>query len=544
VIGRRDLFLAGGALAGAALLPREAAAAPGSPPAKRATPTAAEIPSGILDDATIGEIQSWMRSGKQTAASLVKACFTRADLVDSDGPQLRAILERNPDAHDIADALDRERAHKGPRGPLHGVPILLKDNIDTADKTSTTAGSLALEKSIAAKDAFIVTRLRAAGAVLLGKANLSEWANIRSNFSSSGWSGRGGQTKNPHVLDRSPCGSSSGSAAAVAAGLCAAAVGTETAGSIVCPASVCGLVGLKPTVGLASRSGIIPISSTQDTAGPIARTVADAALLMSAMIGVDPADPSTKGFKLGPHSDYTKFLDPHGLRGARIGVARNLFGATRRGDRLIEVAIEDLRRAGATVIDPAEIEGADKIFGPMMDLLLFELKATLDAFLAARGAKVKSLADVIAFNEAHAAVELAWFGQENFTKAQAKGPLTSPDYLKIKEALAIAGGRDGIDATIAKHKLDAIVAPTMGPAGPIDLICGDHFVGGDIVGPPAAAGYPHLTVPAGLVENLPVGLSFVGKAWSEPTLFKLGFAYEQATRHRRAPKFLPTISVS
>jgi amidase len=452
------------------------------------------------------------------------------------------VIEINPDARSIADALDAERKAKGARGPLHGVPVLIKDNIDTADRMMTTAGSLALEGSIAPRDAFVVERLRAAGAVIIGKTNLSEWANIRSTKSSSGWSARGGQTKNPYVLDRSPCGSSSGTGAAIAANLAAAGVGTETDGSIVCPSSVAALVGIKPTVGLVSRSGIIPISASQDTAGPMTRTVADAAALLGALAGVDPRDAATARGK-GKAVDYVKALDARALNGARIGVARKrYFGYSPPADRIIEQAIAAMKAAGAVIVDPADIPTAAVLDDCEWDILLYELKAGLNHYLRQLppGVGVRSLQDVIAFNERERGREMPFFGQEAFIEAQKKGPLTSAKYVASRRACQVRSRTRGIDAVMRQHKLDAIVAPTGSPAWPIDLVNGDHFLGASST-PAAVAGYPAITVPAGFSNGLPVGISFMGPAWSESRLIALAYAFEQATHHRVPPKFLPTL---
>ena len=462
------------------------------------------------------------------------------------GPSFTVSFETNPDAPSLADALDRERKAKGPRGPLHGIPVLLKDNIDTADRMTTTAGSLALEGSVPQIDSGVAARLRAAGAVLLAKANMSEWANIRSTHSSSGWSARGGQCRNPYVLDRNPCGSSSGSAAAVSANLCAVAVGTETDGSIVCPASNNGVVGLKPTVGLVSRAGIIPISHTQDTAGPLCRTVADAAALLSAMAGPDPRDVATRpsaGHLLG---DYPKFLDPAGLRGVRVGVARaKFFGYSDVTDRLAEAALDLLKHEGAILVDPADIPHAGEYDDDEQEVLLYELKTDLNSYLARLGprAPVKTLQDVIEFNERHRDREMPYFGQELFLQAQAKESLASPAYLKARTKCRRLSRTLGIDAVMAKHRLDVLVAPTGNPAWPTDLVNGDHFTGGSST-PAAVAGYPSISVPMGFAYGLPVNLSFFGRAWSEPTLIRAAYAYEQASKHRRPPGFLPTASLT
>ncbi|MEP6857863.1 MAG: amidase [Gemmatimonadales bacterium] len=497
-----------------------------------------------LEEVTIADLQAGMSSGRMTSHSITQLYMARIAELDRKGPTLRHVLEVNPDALSIADSLDRERKSGRVRGQLHGIPILLKDNIDTADSMTTTAGSLALEGSIPLQDAFIAAKLRSAGAVLLGKANLSEWANIRSTHSSSGWSGRGGQAKNPYVLDRNPCGSSSGSGGAVSANLCAGAIGTETDGSIVCPSSANGIVGIKPTLGLVSRSGIIPIAHSQDTAGPMARTVRDAAIILNALTGIDTRDSTTMVNRSRGQMDYTRFLDPNGLRGARIGVARaKFFGYSDVTDKLVNDAIDAMKANGAVIVDPANIETAGKFDDSELDVLLYELKADLNAYLAGLGPKapVRTLQNIIDFNENHRAQEMPWFGQELFIQAQAKGPLTDKKY---RDALAKdlrMSRTEGIDATMKKYKLDAIVAPTGGPAWVTDLVNGDHFSGASST-PAAVAGYPNINVPAGYSHNLPVGISFFGRAYSEPTLIKIAYAYEQATKHRRAPQFIPTLS--
>ena len=490
-----------------------------------------------LEETTIAELQDAMKSGRQTARSITESYLARISDVDK---QINSVIERNPDALAIAEKLDEERKAGRTRGLLHGIPILIKDNIDTADRMTTTAGSLALEGSIALRDAFIVERLRAAGVVILGKTNLSEWANFRSTRSVSGWSGRGGQTRNPYALDRNPCGSSSGSGAAAAANLCAAAVGTETDGSIVCPSTANGLVGIKPTLGLVSRAGIIPIAHSQDTAGPMARTVAAAAALLTALAGIDSRDAATRASAGKAQSDYTKFLDPNGLKGARIGVVRKSFGFNPHVDKLMEAAIDVMKRLGADVVDPADIPTAGKFETAESEVLLYEFKAGLDAYLKTLGGKapVKSIKEIIAFNEKNADREMPFFGQEIMLKAEAKGDLNSPAYRQALAKCKRLSRAEGIDAVIAKHKLDALIAPTGGPAWTTDLANGDHFTGGFST-VPAVAGYPHITVPAGFVFGLPVGISFVGRAWSEPALIKYAFAYEQATKHRKPPQFAP-----
>jgi amidase len=497
------------------------------------------VPAFELDEATITELQQAMAAGRRTARQITQLYLDRIAAIDRSGPQLRSVIEANPDALAIADRLDAERKAGTLRGPLHGIPILIKDNIATADRMTTTAGSLALEGSIAPKDSFVASRLREAGAILLGKANLSEWANIRSNHSSSGWSARGGQCRNPYVLDRNPCGSSSGSGAAVAANLAVAAIGTETNGSIVCPASSNGVVGLKPTVGLVSRSRIIPISHSQDTAGPMARTVRDAALLLAALTGVDPEDEATAA-STGRVQDYAAALDASGLQGARIGVARQFFGFNPDVDALMAAALDAIRAAGATLVD-VRLDGMDEADRASFEVLLYELKADLAAYLATLGpnAPVKSLTDVIAFNRAHRDREMPFFDQDIFELADQKGPLTDRAYL---EALATSRRitRTAIDGAMEAERLVAIVAPAGGPAWVTDHVNGDHFSGGSS-SPAAIAGYPNISVPAGAVRGLPVGLSFFGRAWSEAALLRVAYAFEQATRHRTPPSFLPTL---
>ena len=498
-----------------------------------------------LEEATLADLGSAMTAGRRTSHSITQQYLARIEELDRRGPALHLVIETNPDALAIARALDDERKLRGSRGPLHGIPVLLKDNIDTADRMTTTAGSYALEGSIPLRDAFVAQRLREAGAVILGKANLSEWANFRSTHSSSGWSGRGGQAKNPYVLDRNPCGSSSGSAAAVSANYCPLAVGTETDGSIVCPASANGVVGIKPTLGLVSRAGIIPIAHSQDTAGPMARTVRDAAIMLNVLAGVDPRDSATRGSAGKSHPDYTRSLDAGALRGARIGVARTrYFGYSDVTDKTIDVAIDALKQGGAVVVDPANIPTAGKFDDSEFEVLLYEFKADLNAYLASLGPKapVKSLQDIIDYNERHREQEMPWFGQEIMLMAQKKGPLTSRKY---RAALAMnlrMSRAEGIDAVMDKHRLDAIVAPTGSPAWPTDLINGDHFSGASSTAA-AVAGYPNISVPAGYVHGLPVGISFMGRAWSEPKLIGIAYAYEQATKHRRPPKFVPTLTL-
>ena len=500
--------------------------------------------SGI-EEATIPALQAAMLAGEVTARQLVEAYLGRIAQLDQAGPTLRAVIETNPDALKIADGLDRERAANGPRGPLHGIPILLKDNIDTADRMLTTAGSLALASMRPAQDAFVAARLRAAGAVLLGKANLSEWANFRSTHSTSGWSGRGGQARNPYALDRTPCGSSSGSATAVAANLVVASLGTETDGSILCPGAINGVVGIKPTVGLTSRGGVVPIAHSQDTVGPFGRTVTDAAIVLGALTGVDLRDPATAESAGKAHSDYTAFLESGGLRGVRIGVARErYFGYSPPTDAVIEEALAALRAEGAGLVDPADIptvKQMDESDGELT-VLLTEFKASLNAYLAGLGAEslVRSLADLIAFNTAHAAEEMPFFGQELFEMAQEKGPLTDQAYLDALASNRRLARQEGIDAVMEQQQLDALVMPTTGPAWTIDLINGDHHSGGSSQ-PAALAGYPAITVPAGEVFGLPIGITFMGRAYSEPKLIRLAFAFEQATKARRPPTFRASV---
>ncbi|HKQ90046.1 MAG TPA: amidase [Blastocatellia bacterium] len=514
------------------------------PPSSNASNQTPTVGSFELDEKTIAELQEAMKSGGMTARSIADKYLSRIAAIDKQGPRLNSVIEINPEALAAADLLDAERKSKGPRGPMHGIPVLIKDNIDTADRMATTAGSLALEGSIARRDAFIAQKLRDAGAVILGKTNLSEWANFRSTHSSSGWSGRGGLTRNPYALDRNPCGSSSGSGVAVSANLCGVAIGTETDGSIVCPASTNGIVGIKPTLGLVSRSGIIPIAHSQDTAGPMARTVTDAAILLGAIVGADPRDAVTQESAGKSFTDYTRFLDPNGLRGARIGVARKYFGFNDEVDRLMNEAIEVMKRSGATVIDPVDLATSREYENSEIEVLLYEFKHDLNKYLSELGpdARFRSLKEIIEFNEKNRAREMPYFGQEFFLRAEAKGPLTSPEYLNALEKNRRLSRKQGIDAVIAKDRLDAIVAPTGGPSWTTDLLNGDHFTGGSS-SPAAVAGYPAISVPAGFIHGLPVGISFFGAAYSEPTMIKLAFAYEQATKHRRAPGFSPTLTL-
>ena len=537
-IDRRTLFRYGAT--GAAALSLAGSGARALAPAESAA-----VPAFELDELSLTDLERRMESGQDTARGLVEKYLARIDALDRRGPMLRAVLETNPDALAVADALDKERKAGKVRGPLHGIPILLKDNVSTGDKMTTTAGSLGLEDCVAAKDAPAAKRLRDAGAIFLGKANLSEWANFRSTHSSSGWSGRGGQCRNPYALDRNPSGSSSGSGAATAANLCAAAVGSETDGSIVSPSNNCGLVGFKPTVGLVSRTGVVPISHTQDTLGPMCRSVADAAILLSAMAGADPADAAT-GDADGKAVDFRKFLDPNGAKGARIGVPRKgLFGQSPAADKVVHDALDVLKRLGATIVDPADIATVSDFGDAEFEVLLFEFKADLNAYLASLGdrAKHRTLADLIRFNEENREREMPFFGQEIFERAQAKGPLTEKAYLDALAKDTKLSRTDGIDKTMEANKLDALIAPTSGPATLIDLVNGDYGVGGSST-IPAVAGYPHVTVPGGTFRGLPVGVSFFGIAWSEPKLFAIAYAFEQATKSRKPPRFLATAELA
>lgn len=491
---------------------------------------AATAQSRDLEEITIGELGDRLRSGQLSVRSLVEQYLARIDAIDRNGPSLRSVIEMNPDALSIADALDRERQEKGWRGPLHGIPVLIKDNIDTADRMKTTAGSLALMDAPQPRDAAVVERLRASGAVILGKTNLSEWANFRSTHSTSGWSGRGGQTHNPYALDRNPCGSSSGSGAAVAANLCAAGVGTETDGSVVCPSSINGLVGLKPTLGLVGGRGIVPIAHSQDTAGPMARTVRDAAILLGAMAEGSHAQP-----------DYTKYLDTEGLRGARLGVARKFFGITADVDRLMENCLAEMKRQGAEIIDPADLPSHGKYGDAELEVLQYEFKADLNAYLETRRTGL-TLEKLIDFNEKHRQEEMPHFEQEIFVQSQKKGPLTDPTYRRALAKCQHLSRTEGIDAVLKKHNVVAIIAPTAGPAWPTDWLNGDHDTGGCST-PAAVAGYAHITVPAGFVHGLPVGISFFAGAWSEPTLLKLAYAFEQSGKARKPPRYLATAAL-
>ena len=483
------------------------------------------------EEATLAGLRASMVSGAQSSRALTEAYLARIEAID---PRLRSVIEINTDALEVADAMDEERAGSEDRGPLHGIPVLVKDNIDTADRMRTSAGSLALGEVTPARDAFVVERIREAGAVILGKTNLSEWANFRSERSTSGWSARGGQCRNPFAPDRSPCGSSSGSGVAVSANLCAVAIGTETDGSIVCPSSINGIVGIKPTLGLVSRSGVIPVAHSQDTAGPMARTVADAAALLSVLAGTDERDPATADARVEP--DYAASVDPDGLRGAPNFAARNLAGINDRVDRLFDEALDAMRALGAQVVDPADVPHKGELDDPEYEVLLYEFKNDIEAYLAtlAPSQPYRTLAELIAFNREHAEEEMPFFGQEVFEKAVEKGPLSEPAYLEALATCRRLARDEGLDAPFAEHRLDAIVAPSNQPAWLIDQANGDHYVGGDST-PAAIAGYPNLTVPMGLAFDVPIGLSFMGKPWTEGTLIRFASAFEHATKHRRPP---------
>ena len=550
-LNRRDILKLGalaGAGATASLLGMHATAyAEGDGPSILSREDAAELSADGLEEASIVGLQAAMSSGQLSAKTLTERYIKRIKKIDQNGPALNSVLELNPDALKIAKELDEERKKRGPRGPLHGIPILLKDNIDTGDKMQTTAGSLSLVGTPAPTDATVAKRLRDAGAIILGKTNLSEWAYARSNFSSSGWSGRGGQTHNPYIVDRNPCGSSSGSAVAVSASLCAAALGTETDGSITCPAHMTGIVGIKPTVGLVSRAGVIPISHTQDTVGPHGRTVADAAAVLGALVGIDPRDPATQDSTGKFYTDYTQFLNPNGLQGARIGVPRtsDFFGYNAYIDDIIEKAIVAMRNAGAIIVDPANLPSNNEWLTDNAEtvVMVYEFKRDLNAYLATRtGVPVRSMADVIAFNEANADRELQFFDQGFMELAQNEA-FSDADYQAALMRSRDIGRTRGIDAVMDQYQLDALVAPLTSPAWVTDLLYGDRFQGAS-TSPAAMAGYPLVTVPAGYVQGLPVGINFMGRAYSEPTLIKLAYAFEQLTHARQVPKYLPTMPVA
>ncbi|HPE76775.1 MAG TPA: amidase, partial [Draconibacterium sp.] len=492
-----------------------------------------------FNEITIDELQQKMKVGELTSVEICQKYVDRIKLVD---PVLKSVIEVNPDALEIAKHMDEERRTGKIRGPLHGIPILFKDNIDTGDKMQTTAGSMALEGNIAPRDAFIIKKLREAGAVILGKTNLSEWANFRSENSSSGWSGRGGQVRNPYCLDRSPCGSSSGTGAAVSANFCVLGIGTETNGSIVCPSGINGVVGIKPTLGLWSRNGIIPIAHSQDTAGPMARTVRDAAILLGALAEFDPDDAETHAEKGEIFNDYTQFLNTEDLTGMRIGIASQMIGFNAKVDKVFKDAVEVLKKKGAEIIEDVKFENNRKWGDPSYQVLLYEFKADLNKYLAEhQNAKVKSLEEIIEFNRNNAGSEMPWFDQEIFEEAQKKGDLTSEEYLEALKNSKLYAGKEGIDKTMENYRLDAIIAQTNGPAWTIDWVNGDHFSGGSS-SPAAISGYPNITVPMGFVKGLPVGISFFGKAWSEPTLLRIAYAFEQVTKHRKTPEFLKTLT--
>ncbi len=497
-----------------------------------------------MKEYTINEIQSLMEKGDLSTEKLTKLYLSRIQEIDKQGPKLNAIIEINPEAIKVAKILDEERKNKTIRGPLHGVPVIIKDNINTADKMQTTAGSLAFKGFYAPEDAFIVKKLRDAGAVIIAKANLSEWANFRSNRSTSGWSSRGGQTLNPYVLDRNPCGSSSGSAVAVAANLCSVAIGTETDGSVICPSHTNSIVGIKPTVGLVSRTGIIPISHNQDTAGPMARTVQDAAILLSVIKGIDPDDYSTTKHKEELPLDYTEFLDANGLKGARIGVARNYFGKNDLVDKIIEVSIGKMKELGAVIIDPVEIKTLNDINEIEFQVLLYDFKNDLNEYLAKYGPinSLRNINDIIKFNNDHREVVMPYFGQEAFILATEKDSIESEEYKEALERCHCLTRDEGIDAVLKEHQLDAIIAPSGGAAWLIDYINGDHSTGGSSSAA-AVSGYPNITVPAGYIHGLPVGISFFSGAFQEPKLLKIAYSFEQATKIRKPPEFLPTVEL-
>jgi amidase len=496
------------------------------------------------EEATLAELQTELAAGRVTSVQLTAAYLARIATLDRAGPRLNSVIELNADALAIAAELDAERQAGRLRGPLHGIPVLVKDNLDTADGMQTTAGSLALVGQKVPRDAHVVARLRDAGAVLLGKTNLSEWANFRGSNSSSGWSARGGQTRNPYALDRNPSGSSSGSAVAVSANLAPVAIGTETNGSIVSPSSACGIVGFKPTVGLVSRSGIIPLAASQDTAGPMARTVADAALVLAAIAGRDERDPATRAIPAEVLAALGQPLPAGALRGARLGVVRGPFGISSRVDPVLERAIAALRASGAEVVDDVKVAALGKFGSSTYEVLLFEFKDGLNRYLAEPGrvAPIRTLAEAIAFNEANAARELAFFGQEDFLDAEARGALSAPAYVKARETAQRLARAEGLDAALDIGRFDALVMLTRGPAAMTDHVLGEKSAGGSAT-LAAVAGYPSVTVPAGDLFGLPIGVSFVGRAWSDARLLALAADFEERTRARRVPRFLPTAEI-
>jgi amidase len=529
---RRDFLVAAAVAASAA-----------ADTSSEASSARAQSSGGSLEELSLADIAAAFAEGRLTSHQLTQSYLERIEKLNRRGPNLCAVIETNPRALEIAAALDAERKSRGPRGPLHGVPILVKDNVETSDHMMSTAGSQALQGWYAPQDAPLVERLRAAGAVILGKANLSEWANFRSTHSLSGWSGRGGQCRNPYATDRTPSGSSSGSAVAVSSNLCAIAVGTETDGSIVSPASINGIVGLKPTVGLVSRRGIAPISHSQDTAGPLTRTVRDAAVMLGLMSGLDGADAASAA--VGDHfeTDYARYVDANGLSGARLGIARKFFVDNAPLNAFLDTCIATLQSAGAVVVDPADLPMHGSWAASEQEVLLYEFKADLNAYLRRLPptAPVRSLAALIKFNEAHRDTEMPLFDQELLRQAEAKGPLTDKAYRDARAACLKATRSDGIDAVLAKDKLDAMVTLTAGPAWLIDTVNGDSDTGG-CSSPAAIAGYPHITVPAGLYRGLPIGLSFFGAAFSEGKLIKLGSGFEAVAHARVPPRFLASLS--
>lgn len=502
--------------------------------------TASSIDGAVslpLEEISITDLQEGYKQKKYTVVAVVQGYLNRINEIDKNGPQLNSVIELNPDAMDIAKELDNELAAGKSRGPLHGIPVLLKDNIDTHDKMHTTAGSIAMKTSRPLQDSWVAKKLRAAGAVIIGKANLSEWAHFRAQIAASGWSGLGGQTKNPYVLDRNPCGSSSGSGAAVAASLCAFSIGTETDGSIVCPSNNNGIVGLKPTVGLISRSGIIPISFTQDTPGPMARSVRDIAICLGALTGVDSTDSKTTASQGNTQADYTAFLKADGLKGKRIGLLKGSGSFHPKVDSLLRKAVEDLKKQGAEIVEVQfTLDGA--VYNSSLDVLLYEFKDGLNTYLKGLGdnAPVKSLKELIAFNKSDS-VELKYFNQNFLEMAESKGDLQSEAYKKALSGMLKATRENGIDKLLKDNKLDALMAPTGGPAWKTDWINGDFFLGSSS-SYAAISGYPDISVPMGFIDELPVGISFFGKAWSEPMLLEIAYAYEQATKHRKAPKYI------